>query len=37
MVKVLDAAALTKLRKGELVTKDADFKVVEKEIKIVWV
>lgn len=31
------AAALTKLRKGELVTTDKDFKAVEKEIKIVWV
>ena len=31
------AAALTKLRKGELVTTDKDFKVVEKEIKIIWV
>ena len=31
------AAALAKLRKGELVTTDKDFKAVEKEIKIVWV
>ena len=31
------AAALTKLRKGELVTTDKDFRAVEKEIKIVWV
>lgn len=31
------AAALAKLRKGELVTKDADFKTVEKEINVVWV
>lgn len=31
------AAALTKLRKGELVTTDKDFKAVEKEIKIIWV
>ena len=31
------AAALAKLRKGELVTKDKDFKVVEGEIKVVWV
>lgn len=31
------AAALAKLRKGELVTTDKDFKVVENEIKIVWV
>ena len=29
-------ADLAKLRKGKLVTTDADFKVVEKEIKIVW-
>ena len=31
------AAALAKLRKGELVTSDKDFKAVEGEIKIVWV
>ena len=31
------AAALAKLRKGELVTTDEDFKVLEKEIKIVWI
>ncbi len=31
------AAALAKLRKGELVTGDKEFKVVEKEIKIMWV
>ena len=31
------AAALTKLRKGELVTADKDFKVVEDEVKISWV
>lgn len=31
------AAALAKLRKGELVTTDKDFKAVEKEIKIMWV
>ena len=31
------ATALAKLRKGELVTTDKDFKVVENEIKIVWV
>ncbi len=30
------AAALAKLRKGDLVTTDTDFKVVEKEIKIIW-
>ncbi len=31
------AAALAKLRKGELITKDKDFKVVEGEIKILWI
>ena len=31
------AAALAKLRKGELVTTDKDFKAVEGEIKIVWI
>ena len=31
------AAALAKLRKGELVTTDKDFKAVEGEIKIIWV
>ncbi len=31
------AAALTKLRKGELVTGDRDFKVVEGDIKISWI
>lgn len=31
------AAALTRLRKGELVTTDKDFKAVEGEIKIIWV
>jgi ribonuclease VapC len=31
------AAALVKLRKGELVTTDKNFKVVEEEIKIAWV
>lgn len=30
------AAALAKLRKGDLVTTDADFKVIEKEIKVIW-
>lgn len=30
------AAALAKLRKGELITTDKDFKVVEEEIKISW-
>ena len=31
------AAALAKLRKAELVTADKDFKVVEGEVKIVWI
>lgn len=31
------AAALTKLHKGELVTGDKEFKVLENEIKISWV
>ena len=31
------AAALAKLKKGELVTTDKDFKAVEGEIKVVWV
>lgn len=31
------AAALAKLRKGELMTKDKDFKAVEGEIKIMWI
>ena len=31
------AAALTKLRKGELITVDKDFKAVESEIKVLWV
>lgn len=30
------AAALTKLKEGELITKDYDFKVLESEIKINW-
>ena len=30
------AAALTKLRKGELVTGDKEFHLVESEIKITW-
>ena len=30
------AAALTKLRKGELVTGDKEFHMVESEIKITW-
>ena len=31
------AAALAKLRKGELVTADKEFKAVEGEIKILWI
>ena len=31
------AAALAKLRKGELITTDKDFKVVEGDIKVSWV
>ena len=31
------AAALAKLRQGELVTKDKDFKIVENEIRLIWV
>ncbi len=31
------AAALTKLKKGELVTADKEFKVIEGDIKILWV
>ncbi len=31
------AAALTKLRKAELVTGDKEFKSVENEIKILWI
>ena len=31
------SAALAKLHKGELITKDKDFKVIEKEIKIEWI
>jgi len=31
------AAALTKIRKGELVTGDREFKTIENEIKIVWI
>ncbi len=30
------AAALAKLRRAELVTGDAEFKVLEKEIRISW-
>ena len=31
------AAALTKLRKGELVTADKEFQLVESDIKINWI
>ena len=31
------AASLTKIRKGELLTTDKEFKSVEHDIKIVWV
>ena len=31
------AAALAKLRRGELVTGDEDFKQVEGEIKVLWI
>lgn len=31
------AAALTKIRKGELVTGDREFKTIENEIKIGWI
>lgn len=31
------AAALTKLKKGELVTGDKEFRQVEDEVKIIWV
>lgn len=31
------ALALAKLRKGELVTKDRDFKVAEEEVRIGWI
>lgn len=31
------AAALAKLRKGELVTGDKEFKLIENEIKVIWV
>ena len=30
------AAALAKLKKGELVTKDKDFKVIEDDVKVLW-
>ena len=31
------AAALAKLHKGELITADKDFKLIENEVKVVWV
>lgn len=31
------AAALTKLHKGELITKDSGFKIVEEDIRILWI
>lgn len=31
------AAALAKLHKGELVTGDKEFKLVEDEVKVVWI
>jgi len=31
------AAALTKLRRAELVTGDKDFRQVEREVKILWI
>ena len=30
------AAALTKLRKGELITADKEFKLIEQDIKMIW-
>jgi len=30
-------AALAKLKKGELVTADKEFKVIESEVKILWI
>jgi predicted nucleic acid-binding protein len=30
------SAALTKLRKGELITRDREFKILEDEIGILW-
>ena len=30
-------AALAKVQKGEIVTDDADFKVIENEVKIIWI
>ena len=31
------AAGLAKLRKGELITADKDFKLVEGEVKVLWI
>ena len=31
------AAALAKLRKGELITADKEFKVVENDMRIIWI
>jgi ribonuclease VapC len=31
------AAALTKIRKGELITGDKEFKIIDREIKILWI
>jgi predicted nucleic acid-binding protein len=31
------AAALAKLRKGELITRDREFKAIESEVKILWI
>lgn len=31
------AAALTKIRKGELITGDKEFKIIDHEIKILWI
>jgi ribonuclease VapC len=31
------AAALARMRRAELVTGDEDFKMVEKDVKILWI
>lgn len=31
------AAALTKLRKGEIITLDREFKALEREVKVTWI
>ena len=31
------AAALSKIRKGELITGDKEFKIIDHEIKILWI